>query len=441
MAKDSLGNFVTTESAATIAAIDVYTADWIGYGTRLRSIFEAAEADPSCALVNAQAAAVHMALEAASGFAAARPYLKRARINARYASTNEQTFVAAVVAWSNGDTAKALSLFRKLVEAQPADIATAKWAQYHAFNLGDATAMREIAEAIMPAHRATPEAWGMLAFGREQSHDLAGAEGAARRALSLKRAEPWAHHALAHVMDAQGRIDEGIEFLTWHSHTWADRSIFVREHNYWHLALLHLDRDEPAKALEIFDKCLWGAWPEFAQEQIGAISALWRLELRGVDVAHRWQPIVEQVLARWHEHVLPFHDLHFVYALARGGRIAEARAFISSLARHGESDLRGVWDGVALPIAQALLAYAQGRFEIAANLLAPQLSQLSRIGGSHAQRDVFIQTWIDAALKAGHTSAAVELLTRRAEERPTVNVARRLLRDASGAQRQMAMAS
>ena len=96
--------------------------------------------------VNAQAAAVHMALEAATGFAAARPYLKRARINARYASGNEQAFVAAVVAWSHGDTAKALKLFRKLVEEQPTDIATAKWAQYHAFNLGDAQAMREIAE-------------------------------------------------------------------------------------------------------------------------------------------------------------------------------------------------------------------------------------------------------------------------------------------------------
>ncbi|MBI1213277.1 MAG: tetratricopeptide repeat protein [Alphaproteobacteria bacterium] len=441
MAKDALGHVVTTESAATIAAIDIYTADWIGYGTRLRSIFEAADADPSCALVNAQAAAVHMALEAATGFAAARPYLKRARINARNASANEQMFVAAVVAWSNGDTAKAMTFFRKLVEARPTDIATAKWAQYHAFNLGDATAMREIAETILPAHKQTPEAWGMLAFAHEQCHHLNAAEDAARRALSLKRAEPWAHHALAHVMDTQGRVDEGIEFLTWHSHTWADRSIFIREHNYWHLALLHLDRDEPEEALKIFDKHLWGTWPEFAQEQIGAISALWRLELRGVNVGQRWSPVVEQVLARWHEHVLPFHDLHFVYALARAGRIAEARAFIASLSRHGEGDERGVWDGVALPVAKALLAYAQGRFETAADLLGPQLAQLWRIGGSHAQRDVFVQTWIDAALRAGQTSAAIDVLARRVEARPTVRPARRLLNDARMVPHRIAMAS
>ena len=439
--RDALGHWVTTESAATIAAIDVYTADWIGYGTRLRTIFEAADADPTCALVNAQAAAVHMALEAATGFASARPYLKRARTNARYATENEKLFVAAVLAWSNGDTATTLAQLRKLVQAQPSDIAAAKWAQYHAFNLGDAQSMRMLAETILPAHRKTAEAWGMLAFALDQCHELGAAEEAGRRALSLKRAEPWAHHALAHVMEAQGRIDEGVDFLTWHSHTWADRSIFVREHNFWHLALFHLDRDEPTKALQIFDEQLWGAWPEFAQEQIGAISALWRLELRGIDVGDRWSPIVDQVLARWHEHILPFHDLHFVYALARGGKIAEARAFLSSLARHGERDVRGVWDGVALPVAQALVAHAQGRFDAAANLLAPQLSQLWRIGGSHAQRDVFVQTWIDAALKAGHMSAAIDLLSRRAEERPGVAVTQRLLRNAMGSRQHIALAS
>lgn len=434
MSTDALGHIVTTTNPATTAAIDIYTADWIGYGTRLRTIFQAADADPECAMVNAQAAAVHMALEASTGFAAARPYLKRARANARYATEREQNFVAAVLAWSNGDTAKTLSLLRKLVQAHPTDIATAKWGQYHAFNLGDANAVLGLAETIMPAHKRTAEAWGMLAFGREQCHQLAAAEEAGRRALSLKRAEPWAQHAVAHVMDAQGRIDEGIEFLTWHSHTWAGRSIFVREHNYWHLALFHLDREEPEEALRIFDEQLWGAWPEFAQEQIGAISALWRLEMRGVDVGERWAPIVNQVLARWHEHILPFHDLHFVYALARGGRIAEARAFLSSLARHGERDLRGVWDGVALPLAQGLVAYAQGRFDSAANLLAPQLAHLWRIGGSHAQRDVFVQTWIDAALKAGHTTAAAEMLSQRLQDRPGVRVTRRLLQDARGAQ-------
>ena len=245
----------------------------------MRSIFEAA--DPDCAFVNAHAAAVHMALEAATGFRAARRYLTRARGRAKSATAREQAFVAAIYKWWRGDTRAALKDLRQLVTAYPADIVAAKWAQYLAFNIGDAGAMCAVAEAVMPAHRTTAEARGMLAFGFEQTDRFEEAEDAARHALSLKAAEPWAHHAIAHVMDTQGRIDEGIAFLTHHAPAWRDRGIFVREHNYWHLALMHLDRDEHAAALAIFDDRLWGEWPEFAQEQIGAISALWRLELRG----------------------------------------------------------------------------------------------------------------------------------------------------------------
>jgi hypothetical protein len=267
----------------------------------------------------------------------------------------------------------------------------------------------------------------MRAFGFEQCSRLREAEEAGRKALSLKRAEPWAQHAIAHVMDAQGRLDDGVEFLRDYAHTWSDRSVFIREHNHWHLALLHLDRDEATQALDIFDRHLWGEWPEFAQEQIGAISALWRMELRGVAVGERWVPVVENVLSRWHEHILPFHDMHFVYALARGGHIAEARVFLTSLARHGERDASGVWESVAAPLAAGLIAYSQGKFDQAANLIAPLLPRLHVIGGSHVQRDVFVQTWIDAALKAGHHSAVEDVLMQRHRERPAVAINRRLL--------------
>jgi tetratricopeptide (TPR) repeat protein len=427
MLRDAFGLEVTTTSQATIDAIDVYAADWIGYGTRLRTIFTAADNDADSALANAQAAAVHLALEASSGYAPARQYLKRARTAARDATEREKLFVAAVVAWWRGDTSTALGTLRQLVKKYPADIAAAKWGQYHAFNLGRHADVLSFAEDIAPAHGRSAHAWGMRAFGLEQTGRLAEAEEAGRRALALKRAEPWAQHAIAHVMDAQGRIDEGVEFLRDYAHTWDDRSIFIREHNHWHLALLHLDRDEPAAALDIFDRHLWGAWPEFAQEQIGAISALWRLELQGVDVGDRWVPIVENVLARWHEHILPFHDMHFIYALARCERMPEARAFLTSLARHGERDATGVWESVALPLAHGLVAYTQDKFERAANAIAPLLPRLHVIGGSHVQRDVFIQTWIHAALKAGQHAAAMEVLTRRHSERPVGGVTRRLL--------------
>lgn len=410
MIKDANGLDLTTARSDTLSAYNAFAEDWIGHGPRVRTIFKAADEDPACSLVNANAAAVHMALESAPGFRNARRYLTAARKTARDTTARERAFGMAIYDWWRGNPRATLKRLTALVKEHPADIVAAKWAQYHAFNLGDADAMRTVAAAIMPAHEQTSAAWAMLAFAHEQSGDLARAEEAANRALALNEADAWAHHAIAHVLEMQGRIDEGIAFLTARAHLWKDRSIFVREHNHWHLALLHLERGEHARALEVYDQNLWGEWTDFAQEQIGAIGALWRLELRGVNVGQRWQPVVDKVSARWHEHILPFNDVHFVYALARGGRRHEAQEFLASMIRHGEKDASGIWDSLAIPLARALIAFAEGRPAQTADLIAPVLPRLHLLGGSDIQRDVFVQTLIDAATRVGQASMAKSVI-------------------------------
>jgi tetratricopeptide (TPR) repeat protein len=418
MSKDLHQLELTTARAETVAAYNVFAGDWISYGPRVRSIFAAADADAECALVNANAAAVHMALEAAPSFKKARGYLRRARKVAPWATAREQAFVSAVADWWRGNVPGALKRLRGIVADNPRDIVAAKWAQYLAFNQGDAATMLEVAKGVLPAHEETAGAWSMLAFAHEQNNAIGVAEEAAYRALELDRQDPWAHHAIAHVKETRGLVDEGIAFLTKHAPGWAERSIFVREHNYWHLALFHIDREEPQRALEIFDKHLWGEWREFAQEQIGAISALWRLELRGAEVGPRWEPIVKKVIERWHEHILPFNDLHFVYALARGGKMREAQEFLVSMMRHGAQDVTGVWESVAIPVAQGLVAYAGKRHGDAAGAIGPALPRLHLVGGSHTQRDVFVQTWIDASLRAGSHSAVAQVIASRAPTKP-----------------------
>jgi tetratricopeptide (TPR) repeat protein len=424
---DAFGNRITTQSAATRDAIDVFAADWIGYGTRLRTILAAADADPGCAYVNALAAALHMALEAKEGHVAARPYLERMRRNAQGATDREQMTIAAVDAWSQGETRIALAIHRDMADRYRDDIVSAKWGQYHAFNLGDPVTMRAIAEAILPAHRDTPECWGMLAFAEEQCHRFGWAEDAAQKALARKPGDPWAQHALAHVYESIDRTGEAIGLLTRSAPGWSDRSIFIREHNWWHLALLHLDAGDASRALAIYDEQLWGTWPEFAQEQIGAVSALWRLELAGADVGARWTAVAENVAARGPEHLLPFHDLHFVYALARAGRESDLESLLRSLARHAAAATESAWPVVALPAAQALVAHARGEHGRAALLMLPVLGQLQRIGGSHAQRDVFLKAWIKSAMASGERSAVEDMLKARARHRAGIGSIRRFI--------------
>lgn len=421
MLRDAFDQPVTAENPDTVAALDLYSAAWLSYGNGVSLVFKAAEREPECAIVNAHAAMTHMALEAQAGYEAAQPFLRRALAHAEGASPRERAFIAATQSVSQGDVHGAVERLLAVVSASPSDIVAAKWGQYHAFNLGDAQAMRLFAEAVLPSHVATPYAYGMHAFALEQCHDLEAAEIAGRRAIDLKRAEPWAHHAIAHVMETHGRLEEGVRFMRDLAPTWDDHNIFIREHNWWHLALFHLDLDDATEVLRIYDKQLWGAWPEFSQEQIGAISALLRLELRGIDVGERWPPVAERVKARGYEHLLPFHDLHYAYALARAGDEGEAERFLDSLAQRISGmhpSAQRVWRDVALPAAKGLVAHAVQRFADAVRFLAPIMSHLQDVGGSHAQRDLFAQILIDAQWRSGDINHAARELQQRVSLRP-----------------------
>ncbi|MFN9355608.1 MAG: tetratricopeptide repeat protein [Alphaproteobacteria bacterium] len=428
--RDAFGLEVTNAAPETVAALDVFGQEWISYGPDLAVLLSAATRDPSCSLAVAYAALLHMSLEAAEGYTAAEPFLARLRAGQGPLTPRETAIVEAALHWAEADHAAGLAAFERALAAAPGDIVAAKWGQYLAFNLGDAAAMRRLGLPVVETRPDIPEAWGMFAFAEEQSQDLDGAEAAARKALAMKPSEAWAQHALAHVFETTGRLDEGIAMLTAAAPGWATRSIFMAGHNYWHLALFHLDRDDPAKALAVWDAHLWGRWPDFAQEQIGAISLLWRLELRGVDVGNRWQAVAARVAARADEHLWPFHDMHYVHALARNGDAIRAGAFVRTLGQKADA-AGGVWSAVAAPLAGAIVDAAQGRVADAAPVMERLLPRLHLLGGSHAQRDIFVQAWIDAARRAGQAESLRTVLQERARARPGVAIHRRDLQGLS----------
>jgi hypothetical protein len=320
------------------------------------------------------------------------------------ASEREQHFCAAVEAWFARDYWRARDLLDALTVRWPADLCAIKWGQYHAFNLGDAAALLRFGERARIVFEKEPYANGLYAFALEQNHRLEDAEDAGLLASELAIDDAWAHHAVAHVMETQGRARDGARWLDHCSHTWEKKGVFIRDHNWWHAALFRLALGREDEALSIFDERLWGAWPEFPQEQIGAVSMLWRLEMRGLDVGARWAPVVAQVRRRAGEHILPFLDLHYLYALARAGAEGEACSFLNSLKAHAEAasgQARDFWRGVGIPAAEGVLAFARDDCELAAGSLARALPDLHLAGGSHAQRHVFVEAFERAS--AGET--------------------------------------
>ncbi len=429
MSTDAFGNPVTLRDAASLAALNDFVEGFVASEARAANILQAQADD--IPLVQAYCAALHMFAESAGASANARPFIERAQAGASGVTDRERRFVAAIAAWVDGDVGTAIRLHEEQARLHPRDLASLKLAHYHLFNRGDSPGMLRVALAAQAAAGDLPWFHGMLAFAWEQCHFLEQAEASARRAIALWRKEPWAHHALAHVMLTQGRITEGHAFLQDVSPTWSGLNSFMVTHNWWHQALFALELDAHAEALALYDREVWGVAKDYTQDQINAVSLLARLELAGVEVGDRWQDLGDYLAARLDDHVLPFLDLQYLYGLARAGRDAQADQLLANLSRHAAA-LQGpdavAWQRVCVPAARGLLAHARGDHATAVEALGHALPRLVEIGGSHAQRDLFAQIHLDAMVRSGHLAGAQNLLQPQLRAQPE---SRRLRRQAS----------
>jgi hypothetical protein len=306
------------------------------------------------------------------------------------------------------DVAASLDICSQLTDQYPRDLAAVKLQQYFEFNRGEAPAMLRVALKAVQAAPEVPYVHGLAAFAFEQCHLLDAAEEAARRALNMRLKEPWAQHALAHIELTRGRIDAGAVFLEQMSPTWSGLNSFMLTHLWWHLALFYLSQGRSAAALELYDRHCWGVAKDYSQDQVGAVSLLARMEMAGIDVGARWQELADHLAARVHDTVQPFLTLQYLYGLTRAGR-PQADAllqFVREYAIRAPAFTREVWREVALPACEGLYAHARGDHAAAWMKLSYSLPRMSEVGGSHAQRDLFEQLLLDAALNSGRLATA-----------------------------------
>ncbi len=155
---------------------------------------------------------------------------------------------------------------------------------------------------------------GMHAFGLEEAGDYARAEDEGRAALAAEPRDAWAHHAVAHVMEMQGRAEDGLGWMAAREPHWTGDDAFFQVHNWWHKALCHLELGQGAAALALYDGPMRGARSGFALDLVDASALLWRVELAGHDVGSRWT----ELAAAWDAHadgrLYPFNDWHAAMA-------------------------------------------------------------------------------------------------------------------------------
>ncbi len=381
---------LTCDDPGVATALDAVEAALLRYGKDVADYLTAPAATAPCAYALATHAAIHLLALTASGRAKARPLIAAAERLAPAATPHEQMFVAAASAWLRGNLKGAIARYRVIAERWPRDLLAAKLCHFHQINTGDFTGMLAALEPVVAAQPDNHFVHGMQAFALEQCGEADAAERAGRHAATLG-SDPWAHHAVAHVLDTAGRAREGRDWLAGKAHEWDGCSSFMLTHNWWHAALFEITLGDHDAALALYDTRVWGVRRDSVQDQVNAVSLLARLELHGVAVGDRWADLAPHLAQRIDDRANPFVDLHTVYGLARSGADLPLAMLIGGLAS-GDPAVATAADGLA--------SHARRRYARAAAALTEVREVAIGFGGSHTQRQLLDLIAADAAAKA-----------------------------------------
>jgi uncharacterized protein YoaH (UPF0181 family) len=360
--------------------------------------------------------------------------LRAALVTADGGTPHERALSAALEDAAAGRfAAAAASLEAHLVHA-PKDVLALKFAHALRFMTGDAQHMLHTTAGVLPSWSRDDPGFGFVlgcrAFALEETGDLASAEVIGRQAVASEAEDVWGLHAVAHVMEMSGRTGEGKSWLEPARARWGVNGAFG-QHLLWHLALFHLAEGASDRALALYDDGMLPARNGDFRDVANAVSLLWRLEQEGTDVGHRWNELHVIAHERRRDCTNVFGSLHYLMALLAVSDHAGADDVLAAMRL--ASQQTGVHQTqvlmrVGIRLGDAIAASMRaGRMVTGLSTLARHLPCL---GGSHAQRDVFLRTLMTIAADAGDiaTLAATSALRceQRAHDRFQTLVSRRL---------------
>ena len=432
---DPRGNPVSTESSQALDASE--RALWrmmSFYGMPIKDLDVAIAADPAWPLPRLMKAGFLLSLTEPSLLADARALIAGVPESGS-GNARERAHRTALVRLAAGDWAGAGDAWSAVLREHPRDALALQWAHLFDFYRGDLAQLAGRAAPLLagwPSDDALhPYDIALHAFGLEESGRYAEAEASGRRALAADARVPWAIHAVAHVMEMQGRHGEGLDWMAGRRTHWGARDASgggpgpngFAGHLAWHEALFALETLAFDRTLALFDEYLDEEHIEITLHRVDAAALLWRVVLVGGDVGDRWRALVAgwQLDGSSAGHSL-FNDAHATMALVGAGDLPRAREWVAlSLAAAAH---KGGWNGdvvraIGAPLLHGIVAFGGGDFDGATERIASTRAALQSFGGSHAQRDVVDQTLLAAAAQGRDKRVGRALLAERKLAKPT----------------------
>ena len=381
------------------------------------------------------------AIEADEGFAlayAAKAFLDFLRINVPEARANaekavklssglssrERGFVDVVSKFVNGQNHAATAAAHEHVKEFPRDAMLLRLTQrlytQGCVGIGAPDYPPRFYKLMTEAAPHYGEDWafmGQYAWANHEVGKMAEGMDLAERSLDLNPSNGVAAHSVAHVFYEMSQDDEGASFLS----NWLedyDRRSTYRVHLSWHQALFELAMGRYNQALEWYDRDIRPAVQELKYAALADCSSLvWRMKIYG-DVSPQapWSELIELAAPAAARPGPSFRDAHAALAFAAAGDDESFGKLVDGLqamADNGDATAREA----TLPLIQGIGAFGRGEYAEAVRLMEPVYPQLTRVGGSHAQRLVFEDTLLEAYLRAEEFDKATGMLRDRLSRR------------------------
>jgi len=326
------------------------------------------------------------------------------------------------------DIKGAMDTFETILEKHPLDPYALHMAYFLALTTGHTSRMRDTPKSVVKHYKpSTPfygNVHGKLSFGQSEMGEFQAGELSGRLALDHCRLDNWSHHALAHNFDESNRPLQGSLFLANTADDWKRGSNF-EHHLRWHAALLQVALGNFEEALTMYDEFVGpltikagGPFP-----LSDASSLLMRLHMEGVPTGSRAQEVARAYKDNLEYRGL-FYDGHACFATLLADDRDTHRKLLESVHDYLESQRSGwnkeVTQRVGVPLLEGITQYFDQDYSKSVATLAPIMGELqTKIQGSRAQKDVFRQILLSAAIKSGakaDLAQAKQVLAKELEE-------------------------
>ena len=423
--RDRYGLALTTGSAAAaeryIGGVDLLLEQ--GHGPE-QQFEQAIEADEGFALAHAALGIMQMFRGAAADAKASAAHAQKL---VRSATRRERQHVEGIALFINGHGPKSLTLILDHLDEFPRDALMMRVSN-RLYLLGCSGAgvknfpdeLYALLRKLEPSYGDDWAFLGQYAFAHHEIGRLDESLSLAERSLAARPTSGHASHSVAHVYFEKGNAVDGGDFLGNWLKGYDSRAPF-HIHLSWHQALFELAQGRYSDAVQIYEDTIR---PSVAQKSANSLmdssSLMWRLRMYGnCNPPYPIEEISEQASPAAATPGPAFRDAHAALAFAAAGddeRLAGVKTRLRDLAAQGDALAKEV----TLPLVKGIGAFANDRYDDAARHLEPVFPQLARIGGSHAQREVFEDTLLEAYLRAEQYDKAENMLRERLNRRSSV---------------------